>query len=81
MKTAIGHPQIFYTVYQKKSSQSSQSSPYFKVIGAYSDIRDAIAAIVAAYRRNPDPKIKFGLESTASKPRHWVHPTKYRDLR
>ena len=81
MKTAIGHPPTFYTVYQKKSSQSSPSSPYFKTIGAYSDIRDAIQAIVTAYRRNPDPKIKFGLEQTTHKPRHWVHPTKYRDLR
>jgi hypothetical protein len=50
MKTAIGYPQIYFTVYEKKPSQSSPSSPFFKVIGSYTDIRDAIQAIVTASR-------------------------------
>jgi hypothetical protein len=77
MKTAIGYPQIYFTVYEKKPSPSSPSSPFFRVIGSYLDIRDAIQAIVTAYRRKPT--LKYGIESSTTKPRHWLHPTKYRD--
>lgn len=74
MKTAIGYPQIYFTVYEKKPSPSS---PFFKVIGSYIDIRDAIQAIVSAYRRKPT--VNYGIESSTTKPRHWLHPSKYRD--
>jgi hypothetical protein len=79
MKTAIGYPPVYFTVYLKKPSQSSPSAPYFKVIGAYSDVRDAIQAIVTAYRRCHDRSISFGIESSTARPRHWLHPTRYRD--
>jgi hypothetical protein len=75
MKTAIDHPRIFYTVYQKKPSQSSPSSPYFRVIGAYSDIRDAIQAIATHYRRGGGD---YSIESSENRPRHWVHASKYK---
>jgi hypothetical protein len=65
------HP-IFYTVYQK---QPSPSSPHFKVIGAYSDIRDAIQAITTAYRRRGGD---YSIESSPNKPKHWLHPSRYR---
>ena len=79
MNTSIGYQPIYYTVYLKKPSPSSP--PFLKVIGAYTDIRDAIQAIVSAYRRNPDPAVSFGLESSVVKPKHWLHPSKYRDGR
>jgi hypothetical protein len=75
MKTAIGYPQIFYTVYLKKPSQSSPSSPHFKVIGAYSDIRDAIQAIVKAYRKREGV---YAIESSENRPKHWIHPSRYK---
>jgi hypothetical protein len=79
MKTAIGHPQIFYTVYKKKSSQSSPSSPpHFQVVGAFSDIRDAVQAILTAYKRCGNPAVSYGIESSPTKPKHWLHPSKYR---
>jgi hypothetical protein len=62
----------FYTVYSKKPSPSS---PAFKAIGAYSDIRDAMQAIVTAYRLNPS--LTYCLESSVNKPLHWVHKSKY----
>jgi hypothetical protein len=77
MKTAIEYPQIYFTVYEKKPSPSSPSSPSFRVIGSYPDIRDAIQAIVTAYRRKPT--LKYGIESSTTKPRHWLHPSKYRN--
>jgi hypothetical protein len=67
---------IFYTVYRKKSSLSSPSSPDFKVVGAYSDVRDAVAAIVTAHRRGGG---SYWIESTTVKPRHWLHPTRYKN--
>ncbi len=67
-------PPIYFTVYSKKPSPSS---PRFKVIGAYSDIRDAIQAIVTAYRLNPSRQ--YCLESSVNKPLHWVHRSKYWD--
>jgi acetaldehyde dehydrogenase (acetylating) len=65
-------PPIFYTVYLKKPSQLS---PHFTVIGAYADIRDAVQAMVTAYRLKPSSQ--FGLESSRNKPLHWVHRSKY----
>ena len=73
MSNRIDSPH-FYTVYSKKPSPSS---PPFKVIGAYSDVRDAVQAIVTAYRRHPS--LSYGLESSVNKPLHWVHTGKYRD--
>jgi hypothetical protein len=72
MNTAIDHPRIFYTVYQK---QSSPSSPYFRVIGAYSDIRDAVQAIASHYRRRGGD---YSIESSPNRPKHWVHASKYK---
>jgi hypothetical protein len=72
MKTAIATSPIFYTVYRK---QSSPSSPMFKVIGAYSDIRDAIQAITVAYRRNGGD---YSIESSPNRPKHWIHSSKYK---
>jgi hypothetical protein len=72
MKTAIDTHPIFYTVYLK---QSSPSLPHFKVIGAYSDIRDAIQAIITAYRRRGGC---YSIESSENRPKHWVHATRYR---
>jgi hypothetical protein len=68
-------PPIYFTVYLKKPSQSSPSSPHFRVIGAYADIRDAVQAMVTAYRLKPSSQ--FGLESSRNKPLHWVHKSKY----
>ena len=79
MNTSIGYQPIYYTVYRKKPSPSSP--PYLKVIGSYSDIRDTIQAVVNAYRRCPDPDVSFRLESSLAKPKHWLHPSKYRDGR
>jgi hypothetical protein len=76
MKTAIATSPIFYTVYLKKPSQSSPSLPYFKVIGAFSDIRDAIQAIVQNYRKRPGV---YSIESSPNRPKHWIHPTRYRN--
>jgi hypothetical protein len=73
MTTEIATSPIFYTVYQR---QHSPSSPYFRVIGAYSDIRDAIQAIATHYRRRGG---SYGIESSENRPRHWVHASKYRD--
>jgi hypothetical protein len=70
MQTAIDHHPIFYTVYLQKPS-----SPSFKVIGSYSDIRDAIQAITTAYRRNGGD---YSIESSPNKPKHWLHSTRYR---
>jgi hypothetical protein len=70
-------PPKFYTVYLKKPSQSSPSSPHFTVIGAYADIRDAVQAMVTAYRLKPSSQ--FGLESSQNKPLHWVHRSRYQD--
>ena len=75
MNTAIDRPRIFYTVYVKKPSQSSPSSPYFKTIGAYSDIRDAIQAIATAYRKGGG---SYSIESSPNRPKHWIHPSKYK---
>jgi UDP-N-acetylmuramyl pentapeptide synthase len=72
MKTAIATSPIFYTVYRKQSPPR----PYFKVIGAYSDIRDAIQAIATAYRKNGGG---YAIESSENRPKHWVHPSRYRD--
>jgi hypothetical protein len=72
MNTSIDHHQFFYTVYLK---QSSPSSPSFKVIGAYSDIRDAMQAITTAYRRGGGD---YSIESSPNKPKHWLHPTRYK---
>jgi hypothetical protein len=77
MKTAIATSPIFYTVYKKQSSPSSPSPlPYFKVVGTYSDIRDAVQAIASAYRRGGG---NYSIESSENRPRHWVHASKYRD--
>jgi hypothetical protein len=77
MKAAIATSPIFYTVYKKQSSPSSPSPlPYFKVVGAYSDIRDAVQAIATAYRKSGGG---YAIESSENRPKHWVHPTKYRD--
>jgi hypothetical protein len=76
MKTAIDCPRIFYTVYLKKPSQSSPSSPHFKVIGAYSDISDAIQAIASHYRRHGG---NYSIESSPNRPKHWIHATRYRN--
>jgi hypothetical protein len=73
MTTAIATSPIFYTVYLK---QSPQSSPYFRVIGAYSDIRDAIQAITRNYRRRGGD---YSIESSPNRPKHWVHASKYRN--
>jgi hypothetical protein len=67
---------IFYTVYRKRSSQLSPSSPDFKVVGAYSDVRDAVQAIVTAHRRRGG---NYWIETTTVKPRHWLHPTRYKN--
>jgi hypothetical protein len=72
MKTAIATSPIFYTVYQR---QHSRSKPYFKVVGAYSDIRDAIQAIASAYRRGGGD---YSIESSPNLPKHWVHASKYK---
>ena len=72
MQTAIEHSQIFYTVYQQNQSRTT---PYFKVIGAYSDIRDAVQAIAHRYRRFGGD---YSIESSPNKPKHWIHPTKYK---
>jgi hypothetical protein len=72
MNTSIDTHRIFYTVYRK---QSSPSSPTFKVIGAYSDIRDAMQAITTAYRRGGGD---YSIESSPNKPKHWLHPTRYK---
>ena len=72
MQYQIDTHQIFYTVYLK---QSSPSSPSFKVIGAYSDIRDAVQAITVAYRRSGG---NYSIESSPNRPKHWLHPTRYR---
>jgi hypothetical protein len=77
MNTTIDHPRIFYTVYRKQSSPSSPSPlPYFKVVGAYADVRDAIQAIASAYRRGGGD---YSIESSPNRPKHWIHPSKYRD--
>jgi acetaldehyde dehydrogenase (acetylating) len=68
----IDQPPIFYTVYLKKQSPSS---PHFTVVGAYADIRDAVQAMVTAYRLKHSSQ--FGLESSVNKPLHWVHRSKY----
>lgn len=73
MKTAIEHSQIFYTVYQRNRSAHA---PCFKVIGAYSDIRDAIGAIAHRYRRFGGD---YSIESSPNKPKHWIHPSRYRN--
>lgn len=71
MKTSIPTSPIFYTVYQQNSSRLP---PYFKVIGAYSDIRDAIQAIATHYRRGGGD---YSIESSPNRPKHWIHPTRY----
>jgi hypothetical protein len=73
MQTSIATSPIFYTVYLKKPSLSS---PHFKVIGAYSDIRDAIQAIATHYRRGGGD---YSIESSPNRPKHWVHASKYRN--
>jgi hypothetical protein len=72
MTTAIATSPIFYTVYRKQSPPK----PYFKVVGAYSDIRDAVQAIATHYRKSGGG---YAIESSENRPKHWVHPTKYRD--
>jgi hypothetical protein len=72
MKTAIGYPPIYFSVYLESSPSSRRH------IGSYSDIRDAIQAIVTAYKWYPHMS-DFLLVSTTTKPKHWLHPTKYRD--
>ena len=76
METTIDHQRIFYTVYQKKPSQSSPWAPHFKVIGAYSDIRDAVQAMASHYRRHGGD---YGIESSPNRPKHWIHPSRYRN--
>ena len=73
METAIDHHRIFYTVYQKNQSRSL---PHFKVIGAYSDIRDAIQGMASHYRRHGGD---YAIESSPNKPYHWIHPSRYRN--
>ena len=72
MQASIEHSQTFYTVYQQNQSRSI---PHFKVIGAYSDIRDAVQAIAHRYRRFGGD---YSIESSPNKPKHWIHPTKYK---
>jgi hypothetical protein len=73
MKMAIDYPTpIFYTVYLEQPPHS------FKIIGTYSDIRDAVQAIATAYRRNGGD---YSIESSPNRPKHWLHPTRYRNDR
>jgi hypothetical protein len=72
MKTAIATSPIFYTVYRKQSPPQA----YFKVIGAYSDIRDAIQAIATNYRKSGG---SYSIESSPNRPKHWIHPSKYQN--
>lgn len=77
MNSAIDRQRIYYTVYEKKLSPSSP--PFFRHIGSYSDIRDAVQAIVSTYRRRPDRIGQLAIESSTTKPKHWVYVTRYRD--
>jgi hypothetical protein len=78
METAIGYPPTYYTVFTKKPSPSSPLAPSScRQIGCYSDIRDAVQAIVTAFKR--DPSGEFVISSTTNKPKYWLHPTKYKD--
>ena len=72
MTTAIATSPIFYTVYRK---QTDPTLPNFKVIGAYADIRDAVQAIASAYRRGGGD---YSIESSPNRPKHWIHPSKYK---
>jgi hypothetical protein len=66
---------VYYTVYRH---MSARLSPLFNKIGVFTVYCDALQAIVTAYRRYPSGLFKFTIRSSTTKPKHWIHPSRYK---
>jgi hypothetical protein len=77
MKTAIGYPTYYTVIYRKRLAEGLGNGYFRRHIGNYSDIRDAIQAIVTAHRRARDDNGEFLIGTTSVKPNNWLHPTSY----
>lgn len=67
----LKQPNVYYTVLKYR-----HGGHHTYPIGCYSDIRDAMQAIIVAYRRDEGA---YGIQSSTEKPRHWLSKTKYKD--
>jgi hypothetical protein len=79
MKTAIGYPTYYTVIYRRRLGGDFVDSYFRRHIGNYTDIRDAIQAIVTAYSRRQDDKGEFMIGTSSIKPKHWLHPTRYNE--
>jgi nucleoside-diphosphate-sugar epimerase len=77
MNTTIEQP-VYYTVTFIRQLRHTKQRSH---IGSFSDIRDAIQAIVTTYKRTPNFNGEFTIGTTTTKPRSWLYPTKYQDNR
>jgi hypothetical protein len=79
VKTAIGYPTYYTVIYRKRLGEGLVNGYFRRHLGNYSDIRDAIQAIVTARTRARDDSGEFLIGTTSIKPRNWLYPTSYMD--
>jgi hypothetical protein len=70
----------YYTViYQRKLGARFVGGYGHRTIGCYTDIRDAVQEIIKYYRKNINYDGEFLIGSSETKPKDWIHPTKYNE--
>jgi hypothetical protein len=79
MKTEIGYPTYYTVIYRKRLGAGLGDDYFRRHLGNYSDIRDAIQAIVTLSRREYKDVGEFLIGTTTTKPKNWLHPTRYHE--